>query len=88
MTETIHVELVGPCDAADFLEFLAGRGLSATVTSENDHCEMEVGYAVDPEARLRRDFDAALASWLETSGRPLIPVLAHGHDYVLRPPGD
>jgi hypothetical protein len=88
MSTTIHVEVAGPCDAEDLVEFLAARGLESTVTSANDHCELEVGYAVDPEVLLRREFEAALSSWLEQRERPLVPAHDAEHDYVLRPPGD
>jgi hypothetical protein len=49
MSETIRVEL--PCrrDADDLAEFLAGLGLAGSVTSANEHCELEVGYAVDTD---------------------------------------
>jgi hypothetical protein len=88
MNGTIHIELERPCDAEDLVEFLAARGLAASVTSANDHCELEVTYAVPPAVRLRQEFEAALGSWLEQSERPLVPVSDTEHEYVLRPPGD
>jgi hypothetical protein len=88
MDDTIHVELAGACDAVDLVDFLATRGLRGSATDVDDHCEIEVGFALDQASRLRQEFEAALASWLEARGRPLIPVSAHGHDYVLRPPSD
>jgi hypothetical protein len=88
MTFTIHVELESPGETQDLIEFLATRGLTATTTDCGDHCELEIGYLVDPEERLRQEFDAALTSWLETRGRPLVPVADAEHHYVLRPPGD
>ena len=72
--ETIHVELASPCEASEFIEFLATRGLTGSITTRDDHCDIEVRYAVDPEVRLRHDFEAALSSWLEKGGRPLIPA--------------
>lgn len=88
MSGTIHVELARARDADDLIEFLATRGLTGTLTCANDHCEIEVGYAADPELSLCRDFEAALGSWLENHDRPLIPVSGRQHDYVLRPPAD
>jgi hypothetical protein len=88
MHDGIRVELECPHDAAAFAEFLAARGLTASITSENDHCELEIRYAVDPEARLRPEFEAALASWVEQQERPLVPAFNREHHYVLRPPGD
>ncbi len=88
MSGTIHVELARARDADHLIEFLATRGLTGALTCVNDHCEIEVGYTEDPELCLRRDFEAALGSWLEDHERPLIPVSDHQHDYVLRPPAD
>jgi hypothetical protein len=88
MHDGIHVDLECPRDAAAFVEFLAARGLTASITSVNDHCELEIRYTVDPEARLRQEFEAALASWVEQQERPLVPAFTREHDYVLRPPGD
>ncbi len=88
MMLTIHVDLESPGETADLVEFLGDRGLTAAATSFEDHCELEVGYALDPEARLQRDFEEALSSWLEQHGRPLIPVSDAEHHYVLRPPFD
>jgi len=87
MNESIHVELDVPCDAEELIAFLATRGLAGTVTSANDHCEIEIGFA-DPELRLRHEFEAALAAWLAVHERPLVPVIGREHEYVLRPPGD
>jgi hypothetical protein len=88
MTETIRVEV--PCrrDADDLVEFLAGFGLAGSVTNATEHCDLEVGYAVDPDTRLRREFEGALGTWLATLDRPLVPTAEPGYDYVLRPPGD
>ena len=88
MSETIHVEFASPCEASGFIEFLATRGLTGSIASKDDHCEIEVRYVVDPEVRLRQEFEAALACWLEEGGHPLIPTLNREHEYVLRPPGD
>ena len=88
MSKTIHVELPRRCDADDFVTFLRGRGLAGTLTSANGSCELEIGYAVDPERRLRDDVEAALAGWLEESERPLVPTSDPARGYVLRPPGD
>lgn len=88
MNGTIHVELTCPRDGAELLEFLEGHGLAGTVLSTDDHCELEVRSAIDPDERLRRDFETALDSWLAQHGSPLIPASRGGRAYVLRPPGD
>ena len=88
MHDGIHVELECPNDAAAFVEYLAARGLAATIETVDDHCELEVAYAIDPESRLRHDFETALATWLEEQERPLVPIVNREHVYVLRPPGD
>jgi hypothetical protein len=79
-----------PCsrDAAGLARFLTAHGLESRVKSTEDHCELEVGYAVEPEQRLRQEFEAALASWLATIERPLVPTADRERGYVLRPPGD
>ena len=83
----IHVELDCPHDAEEFVAFLATKGLAGTVLETDDHCELTVGWAEDPDVRLRRVFEAALESWIATHERPLVPTALHGA-YVLRPPGD
>ncbi len=88
MNDTIHVELAAVCDAEDLIPFLAGRGLTGTITNSNEHCDVEIRYAIEPEVRLRNDVEAALASWLEGRDRPLVPTSDAEHDYVLRPPAD
>jgi hypothetical protein len=88
MSTTIRIELARPCDAADLVEFLATRGLSGTVVSADDDCALEVGYALDPTRRLRRDVETALAAWLEASQRPLIETGGPDGAVVLRPPAD
>jgi hypothetical protein len=88
MSEAIQIELEAPCDAAGFVEYLATRGLAGSIRTVEDHCSIEVRYAVDPEVRLRQEFEAALADWLEQGGRPLVPTVDQEHRYVIRPPGD
>ena len=84
----LYVELPCSREAESLVEFLGEHGLAAELASRNDHCEVEVHYAVDPEVRLRRDFESALALWLATQEEPLVPTTGHDHEYVLRPPGD
>ena len=84
----LHVELASSCDGAELVEFLATRGLAGSVLSSNDHCELEIRYAVDPDERLRVDFEAALRSWLAEHRPPLVPTASRERGYVLRPPGD
>jgi hypothetical protein len=83
----IHVELDCPHDAEELVAFLATRGLAGTVRETDDHCELTVGWAEDPEVALRRAFERALETWVSAHERPLVPA-ARGGTYVLRPPGD
>jgi len=88
MSRPIHLELPCSCDAAGMVEFLAARGLAATLTREDDQCTLEIRYAVDPDVRLRRDVEAAISSWLEDGGHALVPAVGREHEFVLRPPAD
>ncbi len=88
MSRPVHVEFPCSCDAAGLVEFFAARGLAASLTSKNDHCTLEIRYEVDPDVRLRRDVEAAIATWLEEGGHALIPALGREHELVLRPPAD
>ena len=88
MSRPVHVEFPCSCDAASMVEFLAARGLAATLTSEDDHCTLEIRYAVDPDVRLRRDVESAIAAWLEDGAHALVPALGREHELVLRPPAD
>jgi hypothetical protein len=86
--KTIHVDLASPCLGDELADYLCTHGLAATVVSSNDHCELEVDDAVAPEERLRQTFEAALRTWLGSTGLPLVPITSSEHCYVLRPPGD
>jgi len=88
MSRPVKVELPCSCDAAGMVAFVADRGLAATLTSSNDHCTLEIRYAVDPDVRLRRDVEAAIAAWLEAGDHALVPAEGHEHELVLRPPAD
>ena len=86
MTKPIHVDLASPCLGDELAEYLCSHGLAATVVSSNDHCELEVADAVDPDERLRQTFEDALRGWLGAAGRPLVPIASSERCYVLRPP--
>jgi hypothetical protein len=86
MTKTIHVDLASPCLGDDLADYLCSHGLAATIVGSNDHCELEVDDAVDPEERLRQTFEDALRGWLGSTGQPLIPITSAKGRYVLRPP--
>ena len=88
MTTPIHVELPGLCDGEALVAFLAAHGLDGSIVSTNDHCEIEVRDALDADERLRREFEAALGSWLAEHEAPLVPASSRERGYVLRPPGD
>ena len=88
MCEPIHVELPCSFDAAGLAGFLEARGLRVTVKSCEEQCELEVGFAVDPDVRLHQEVEAALSAWLAEGDHALVPSLDRRHEYVLRPPGD
>ena len=88
MTTMIHVELGNSRDGAELGAFLAGRGLICSVLNEPDHCELDVGLAVEPEELLRRELDAALRAWLGRHEPPLVPSTTREGAIVLRPPCD
>jgi hypothetical protein len=85
MSATIHVSLSCPSDANELAAFIAAQGLTGAVTTLEDHSDVSVSY---PESRLHDEFERALASWLERTNRPLVPVETDQDEYVLRPPGD
>ena len=88
MTQTTHVELSGPRDCTELIEYLRSCGLEGTLVETNDRCELEVGYAVDPAQRLHEEVWAALRSWLSERDSPLVLAAVGEGEYVLRPPGE
>jgi hypothetical protein len=88
MRRTVHVQLEWPRAAAELVDFLAGCGLEADVVRTNGCCELEVGYAGDPDERLHDEVASALRTWLSSGQRPLVLSEADGEAYVLRPPGE
>ena len=85
MTSTVHVELAGPRACSDLIAFLGSRGLTAAVVETNEHCELEIAYAVEPEARLSRDVGEALRTWMAEHESPLVLAEAGEDSYLLRP---
>ena len=84
----LHVELPCSREAESLVHFLSDHGLAASLAGRDDHCEIEVQYAVDPDVRLRQDFESTLSLWLATLEEPLVPAVGREREYVLRPPGD
>jgi hypothetical protein len=84
----IHVDLESVRAADELADYLCSHGLIARVVEGEDHCELEVTDATDPDERLRQTFEDALRAWLSTAGLPLVPVARSPHSYVLRFPGD
>jgi hypothetical protein len=84
----IYVDLESVRAADELADYLCSHGLIARVVEREDHCELEVADAVDPDERLRQRFEDALRAWLSTACLPLVPVARSGHSYVLRFPGD
>lgn len=88
MSNTIHVDLESVRAADELAEYLCSHGLVARVVEGEDHCELEVADAVDPDERFRQTFEDALRAWLSTACLPLVPCARSEHSYVLRFPGD
>ncbi len=88
MSQNVHVQLAGPRPCSELVDFLAVRGLAATLVETNDRCELEIGYAADPDERLRDDVAGALRSWLAERDASLVLSEDGDDGYVLRPPGE
>jgi hypothetical protein len=88
MSRNVHVELSGPRETSELVQFLAGRGLGATVVDGNGCCALDIAYAIDPDERLRDDVARALRDWLAGRESPLVLSEAGDGGYVLRPPGE
>ena len=88
MACSMRVEVSGLRNEAEFLAYLRGCGLAATVLERNGGTAVEVGYEQEEEERLRDDVWAALRGWLAEDGLPLVPSAPDAGRYVLRPPGD
>jgi hypothetical protein len=85
---TISVELTGPRQCSDLVEFLESRGLTASLQETDDHCELTVSFAPSPETALRTAVHNALIAWLAREGSPLVLAEDGDDTYVLRPPSD
>jgi hypothetical protein len=88
MSRSVHVELAGSRACSELVDFLAVRGLAAELVETNDRCELEIGYALDPDRRLHGDVASALRSWLAEQRTPLVLSEAGDDAYVLRPAGE
>lgn len=88
MVETIHVQLLGPRDGDDLVEYMSSRGLVGTVTEARESSEIEVGYSLAREERLRHDLRKVLRDWVaERAGALVLSEVEDGR-FVLRPPAE
>ncbi len=87
-SDTISLELAGPRECSDLVEFLAGRGLTASLRETNDHCRLEIRLTQSPRALLRTAVRQALNAWLAERETPLVLAEEADDGYVLRPPSD
>ena len=88
MTEPIRVDLARECDLQDVGRYLGSCGFTATRVEVGDALTLEVTSLERSHDRLETDVWEALAVWLETADRPLVPrVLGHGA-YALTPQGE
>jgi hypothetical protein len=80
MQPSVRVELPRTCDAEELSAFLIEHGFDARPGTHG----IEVGYArSDP---LLDDVARAIAEWLATGDRDLVPVRLGGRSVTLRPP--
>lgn len=80
MTDTVIVETPRGPDAERLGAFLAGHGLIA----RRRGTALDVSYA--PPDPLGDTVDHALAAWVSSHGRDLVPVRVGPHRVALRPP--
>ena len=87
-SDSISVELTGPRECSDLVEFLESRGLTASLRETNDHCELEIGLAPSLDVLLRTVVHQALIAWLSERESPLVLAEMGDGTYVLRPASD
>ena len=75
----LHVELPCSPEVESLVHFLSDHGLAASLAGRDD-LEIEVQYAVDPDVRVRQDFESTLALWLATLEEPLVPAVGRERD--------
>lgn len=88
MTEPIRVDLARECDLLDVGRYLGSCGFTATRVEAEDALALEVTSLELSCEHLDADVWDALAVWLETAGRPLVPRVVAAREYALTPQGE
>jgi hypothetical protein len=88
MTEPIRVDLARECDLLEVGRHLGACGFTAHRIEIEDAFALEVTSLELSHGSLAVDVWNALAVWLETADRPLVPRVVAEREYALTPPGD
>lgn len=88
MTEPIRVDLARECDLVDVGRYLGACGFTAIRVETKDALALEVTSLEPWHDRLDVDVWNALAVWLATADRPLVPRVVAEREYALTPPGE
>lgn len=88
MTEPIRVDLARECDLLDVGRYLGSCGFTATRVQDEDVLALEVTSLERSHEHFDVDVWNALAVWLETADRPLVPRVVAEGTYALTPQGE
>ena len=88
MTEPIRVDLARECDLLDVGRYLGSCGFTARRVEVEDALTLEVTSLERSHEHLDVAVWNALAVWLETAGRPLVPRVVAVREYSLTPQGE
>lgn len=88
MNEPIRVDLARECDLLDVGRYLGSCGFTATRLEVEDALALEVTSLERSPRQLDVDVWNALAVWLETADRPLVPRVVDVREYSLTPQGE
>ena len=88
MTEPIRVDLTRECDLLEVGRYLGACGFTAARVDLEGEFALDVTSLGPAQGRLDEAVWNALAVWLETTERPLVPRVVAEREYALTPPGD
>ena len=88
MTEPIRVELARECDLLDVGRHLGSCGFTATRVETDGVLALDVTSLDPSHDDLDLDVWNAIAVWLETADRPLVPRVVAEREYALTPQGE
>lgn len=86
MSEPIRVDLARECDLSELRSYLMTRGHTASRIEAEGDVALEV---TSPSREIgETEVWDALAAWLESSDRPLVPRVVADREFALTPPGE